>query len=372
MSIERVRRKGGVVWRVRWRDALGRERSKVLGRKDDARAFDAEITRTKRVGSLSMLDAGEETLGEFVERWWTLYALSNLSENTKRTYTALWDAHVFPRLGGYRLRDLRPAVIEEFRADLTAAGVGEASIRKTLVLLQGVLQRGVEWETIATNPAKLVRKPPERRRREIQVLSPARVEALRLALSGRSTADATLVSVLAYAGLRPGEALALRWDHITGDAIRVGAAAAHGVVKTTKTGASRTVRLLLPLANDLEALRSETPLASGSDFLFPGADAAPWDDDRWRNWRRRTFAPAATAVGIAAARPYDLRHSFVSLLIHEGRSIVEVARQAGHTPTTCLSTYAHVFDQTEALERIPAADQIRLAREAVTARVLAA
>jgi len=121
--------------------------------------------------------------------------------------------------------------------------------------------------------------------------------------------------------------------------------------------------LLLPLADDLEALRPETPLASGSDFLFPGVDAGPWDDNRWRNWRRRVFAPAAAAIGMAAVRPYDLRHSFVSLLIHEGRSIVEVARQAGHTPTTCLSTYAHVFDQTEALDRIPAADQIRLARE---------
>lgn len=65
--------------------------------------------------------------------------------------------------------------------------------------------------------------------------------------------------------------------------------------------------------------------------------------------------------------PYDLRHSFVSLLVHEGLSIVEIARQAGHSAGTCLSTYAHVFDQAEALERIPAADQIRLARTSATA-----
>jgi hypothetical protein len=41
MSIERLERKGGVVWRVRWRDERGRNRSKVLGRKRDAEAFDA-------------------------------------------------------------------------------------------------------------------------------------------------------------------------------------------------------------------------------------------------------------------------------------------------------------------------------------------
>jgi ribosomal protein L15E len=50
VSVERVDRKdGSVVWRVRWRQG-GRNRSKVLGRKRDADAFDAELTRRKRTG----------------------------------------------------------------------------------------------------------------------------------------------------------------------------------------------------------------------------------------------------------------------------------------------------------------------------------
>jgi hypothetical protein len=72
MSVERVVRKdGGVVWRVRWRQA-GRNRSKVLGRKRDAEAFDAEIIRRKRTGELARLDAGKEPLADFGEEWWRL------------------------------------------------------------------------------------------------------------------------------------------------------------------------------------------------------------------------------------------------------------------------------------------------------------
>ena len=42
MSIERIERRGGeVVWRVRWRDGASHNRSRVLGRKRDAEAFDA-------------------------------------------------------------------------------------------------------------------------------------------------------------------------------------------------------------------------------------------------------------------------------------------------------------------------------------------
>jgi hypothetical protein len=76
--------------------------------------------------------------------------------------------------------------------------------------------------------------------------------------------------------------------------------------------------------------------------------------------------PACRAVGSEGARPYDLRHSFVSLLIHEGRSVVEVARQAGHSPTMTLDVYAHVFDEFDIAERVSAEDQIAQARSDVS------
>src|SRR6201999_3655537 len=62
------------------------------------------------------------------------------------------------------------------------------------------------------------------------------------------------------------------------------------------------------------------------------------------------------------ARPYDLRHSFVSLLIAQGATVVDVARQAGHQPTMALSTYAHLFDEHDEDRRRPAAEQIWDAR----------
>jgi len=64
VSIERVSRASGAVWRVRWRDELGRNRSKVLGGKRDAEAFDAEVRRLKRTRDLGQLDAGKQTLAD--------------------------------------------------------------------------------------------------------------------------------------------------------------------------------------------------------------------------------------------------------------------------------------------------------------------
>lgn len=83
----------------------------------------------------------------------------------------------------------------------------------------------------------------------------------------------------------------------------------------------------------------------------------------YKNWHRRSFRPATAVAGLAGSRPYDLRHSLVSLLIAEGHNVVEVARQAGHSPKMALGTYAHVFEEFDPTERVNAADRIRKARE---------
>ena len=125
MSIERVERKSGVVWRVRWRDAAGRAHSKVVGRKRDAEAFEAEIVRRKRTGEIDLFGAGKQTLAEFAEEWWRLYAVPNLAMRTRRSYAALWDRHILGRLGALRLHEITPVVIEQYRSELEAEGVGQ-------------------------------------------------------------------------------------------------------------------------------------------------------------------------------------------------------------------------------------------------------
>jgi hypothetical protein len=78
------------------------------------------------------------------------------------------------------------------------------------------------------------------------------------------------------------------------------------------------------------------------------------------------YVPAAAAAGVGAPRPYDLRHSFASLLIHEGRhSVVDIAAQLGHDATMTLSTYAHVVAELRDAPKVGADEQIRSARRAL-------
>lgn len=347
-------------WEVRWRQG-GRRRSRTFDRKDDADTFAVEVGRRLQLGHLVQLE--DVTLADEMLQWWRLYAIPNLARSTQDTYMQIWNKHLLGRLGGYNLRDLTPLVIEDYRAQLHAKHVGDPTVIKAMGLLQAILKRAVVQGRLEINPVQAVDKPTQRRSRFPVPLSPLVVERIRLEMNER---DATLVSVMAYAGLRPQEAINLTWDQVGSRGLAVYA---------PKTNTKRIVTLLAPLAADLRAWK----LASGGrhGLVFPGAGGREWTRAQWQNWRRRTYQGtqdrnrdgelrhlgAARRAGVTGdMRPYRLRSSFVSLLLWEGRSVAYVAQQAGHDVATLAAYYAGVLEETSDGVRVSAETAVEDAR----------
>ena len=73
--------------------------------------------------------------------------------------------------------------------------------------------------------------------------------------------------------------------------------------KSTKTNATRTVRLIPALIEDLGVwLRAARPGEDG-EVVFPRPDGKPWTEDDYNNSRRRNYKPAAKAAGFAERAP---------------------------------------------------------------------
>ena len=229
------------------------------------------------------------TLAVFFEDWWRLHAEPNLEPATLRLYRGMWTRHALPRLGQVDVEELSPLMLVKFRADLEADGVGPEAIRKTLSMLQGLLQRAVEWQLVESNAARVVRKPPSARLRAVAPIGPEAVEAMRRELLARGRKrDAVLLVLLAYAGLRPQEALALEWRHVRERTLLAEQAVSDGRVKGLKNRRRpRAVDLLEPLRCDLASWRS----SCGGELVMPSGSGGFWRDTDWRNWRRRVFKP---------------------------------------------------------------------------------
>src|SRR5947209_475611 len=123
-----VHRKGAK-WVVRYRDGQ-RQRSRSFDRKGDAERFDVEVVRRRQLGALPSLDAGRETLDQFVTEVWAPTHGVTLAPKTRKTYAALYDHHIAPSLGPLPLRDIRPETIARWQADRLAAGGGAIPVRQ--------------------------------------------------------------------------------------------------------------------------------------------------------------------------------------------------------------------------------------------------
>ena len=158
----------------------------------------------------------------------------------------------------------------------------------------------------------------------------------------------SLVLVGCYGGLRIGELLGLRVPRV--DLLRaqvdvaeiVTDVAGHLYTGPPKTRAGRrTVQLPRFVVDELAE-----QLGSRSDGLvWPNKNG---DHLRVTSWRRRAWAPAVAAAGLAPLRYHDMRHTAVALWIAAGASPTEIARRAGHrSVVTVLDRYGHLLPGVE-------------------------
>jgi integrase len=136
------------------------------------------------------------------------------------------------------------------------------------------------------------------------------------------------VLTLFHTGMRPSEAVALRWSDVdaSGGSIRISRSSYLGAEGATKTaGSERTIRLL-PAVRD--ALRQLQPLhVEPSDHVFTNAkNGGPIDE---REWPKDHWRAALRATGVRARKFYATRHTFISVGLTRGMNLKFLAEYCG-------------------------------------------
>lgn len=416
MSIETRRVGKRTVYVVRPPDGRGgRLPAERFFRKRAAEDFHDAAADAVKLGpaAIERLYRRTPTFTAYLEHTWLPEHAASKSRSTRVEYAATIRHYLAPTFGDVQLADITVGAVKRWRAALEAAGAPPGRIQRARIILGQVLAHAVEDETIAANPVIGVRATRPPTRPEAQPFPPAVVERLRRQLADDYLSQVT-VSILAYAGLRPAELHALRWQHVRDRTLLIEAQAdRNGGVKDTKTRAHRVVELLDPLAEDLAAWKAASGDPAPNRLVIPRpSDRGTWTRTDWSNWRARVWrttwlaaaaqaardadaepdAPttwtttidgkttrrvppgpktdngidAAVRAGIdpsAVPRPYVLRHSFASLLLAAGRAPHDVAQELGHGAQLTINTYGHAIAEYKGRDRIDPDTEIRNARE---------
>lgn len=335
-----IRRTGSGRWQARYRDPTGRERARNFTRKVDAERFLIGIESDKLRGQWVDPDAGRIRLTEIAERWYATTV--PLKPKTRSGYRSLLNSRILPYLGDFQVRQIDPVLIREWVADLQEDGLSASRIRQARNVLHAVFNMAVDGSMVTRNPVARVKTPP--------VVSPPRRyltadQVGKLAEAMESPYDLLLL-VLAYSGVRFGEAAALRRSHCDLEASRLhigeslAEVAGHLHFGTTKTHRQRVVALPALIRNKLRHHLEDSDIAS-EGLVFASKKGRPL---RYSNFRQRQWTPAVESAGFSGLEIHELRHTAASLMIDQGADPKLIQTQLGHSSISITyDIYGHMF-----------------------------
>jgi len=321
----------------------------IYGTKREAQKYRTQVLQELDAGTY--VEQSKVTLGEFLEDWLESTVARRTSARTLNDYRSVLTRYVFPALGARKLQALQAFEIEELYRGMEKKGLSASTVRSVHAPLRSALNDAVRWSMIARNPVALV-KPPKIERKERPTFSEE--EAARFLGAASGTRLEALWWVLLSTGMRPGEALALKWSDLDGNCLRIQRAltrtrAGGWAMGSGKTGTSRrTVVLSREAIATLAAhrrrqveerlrLRAEY---SDQNLIFSSETGSPLD---LPNLTRRHFRPLLRAADVPSLRIYDLRHTCATMLLGRGVNPKVVSEMLGHRSVIMtLDRYSHV------------------------------
>ncbi|KXZ61421.1 Tyrosine recombinase XerC [Microbacterium laevaniformans] len=319
-------------------------------------------------------------IGPYADEW---VAGLKLADSTIAGYKKIIRNHITPQLGDIRLDKLTATRVARHYRDLEKHGRADKlgkgqplsanSVHKIHVVLGAILDAAIEDGHLTVNPTKKKRTVKAPTSSEVRAQKPEIATWTAEQLSTFLAWDRDVLEdelfplwrLIAFSGMRRGEALALRWNDINTKTMRISIRRAVNTenwsqTKTTKTGSARVIDMD---AETLKVLAAYKVARAELSFELAKADAFVFSDDDGRlrspdamtsRWDRRLKSATATFESLTRVTLKGLRHTHATLLLELGEHPKVVQERLGHsTITTTMNIYSHV---TPTMQR-PAVDR---------------
>ena len=340
LSLE-VRATGGRTWYLTYTNARGKRYQHRLGDFRDLRLAQARAMAARYRNQVALgMDPAEKklalrqvpTLDAFVADTFLPYI--KISKSSWKQDLSLLRCHILPAFGHKTLDLINREDILTLMQKRITDGAAAGSVNRVVILIRFLFNQALRWHTAGStiNPTKdipLLKLNNQRQR----FLSEK--EAYKLLEAVQQSVNPMLASIVAYlllTGARKREVLDARWDCIDwGRSI--------WKIPISKSGKARYV----PLSETALVLLRQKQLQGVPDceWVFPNPNSGMPYRCITNAWNT-----ARCVAGMENLRMHDLRHSFASFLINNGRSLYEVQRILGHSSARMTERYAHLAHDT--------------------------
>jgi integrase len=344
----RARGDGGLYWNEKRQryvaektvgyDGRGKRITRKASGKSEAAALRNLAKRVKDYESGLAPTSEHYRVREAVEEWLE-HGQGDADETTVNRYRGLCKNHVIPQLGGRKIRELRPAEVEQWLKGL-APSMAPSTLRLTRWCLSKAVVRAMKHGFVERNVVELA-DTPRAGRAGRPSKSPSMEQAEEVLAYTRDRPMHCYIVLSLLTGARTEELRALRWENVHLEATTPYIDVWYSVRtnRDTKTPKSRRTLALPKLA--VQRLREHRAKQAAVRLK-----ASTWDDDglvfatktgREMNQNNvirefRRALPSVPSVDPDDWTPREMRHSFVSVLSAHGMSVEQIADLVGVAP----------------------------------------
>jgi len=263
---------------------------------------------------------------------------------TQNNHQNVYKLHIKPYFGNKKLDEIKPSHLATWQNKLL-----ENIATKTLSMIRAifnvVFNDAIADDIITKNPLKFTKKPVNVVVRDI---APFNKDEIFLILDNMVDNMKLYFAIGFFTGMRTGEILALKWEDIILDKniIKVQRAKRQGIESKPKTASSirdvDIIDILLPYIQNHQQYK-----LIKSEYLFNSTKHhRPFADGNYVSCTYWT--PLLKKLDIPYRNPYQMRHTFASMMISNGEDILWVSKMLGHTTSAMtLNKYARYVENKD-------------------------
>lgn len=291
-----------------------------------------------------------KTFEQVYESWLKEYA-ATVKESTLYKSEQLFNHHILPAFGNKNIKEITPMIVQE-----QMNAWHKKYVRASMIMNYAgmVFNYAVRIGLIQTNPTKVIRKPTQQKQvKEDKDLNFYDKNELKILMNeleqGANFRAFVFFRLLAFTGMRKGEALALKWTDIDFEnkTLNINKAvsrkAAGLYIQTPKTPAS--IRRISIDDKTLSVLKSFKEQEPTNELIFHTEKDEILSPAKTRKW----LVTAQNNVNKERKEPlkkistHGFRHTHASLLFEAGATIKDVQARLGHSDIqTTMDIYTHV------------------------------
>lgn len=320
-----------------------------------------EVEEKLRQVTSDIVDYGAviDDKGTTVEEWLYRHMFTNLhksiADTTFENYLIVYDTHIKGSwLGTMKLKDVKLTHLQEYFKEKT--DFSDAYMHRMRVLLNGAFKTAILNNLIKRNPFEGFKAPKSQKEENIFEVLTKEEQAIYIE---HAKEDVIILTAL-FTGMRLGELLALRWEHVDLDNRIISVEQSYNRAKVyNKKGEYETTDLFkspksksgtrkipIPqfLVKELKKHKLMSKYKKDDDLVFCTSTGNVYSASNIRRIHRAILKKA----NLRHVKFHALRHTYATRLLEAGENFKTLQVLLGHADIqTTMNIYAHVTEETK-------------------------